>query len=289
MKSTQGEKIFYAINYVLLTLLGITCLFPFVNSVAISLSSSHAISSGQVSFYPVGWNLEAYRSLLTGTRIIPAFGNSVIITLVGVALCMTATTLTAYPLSRKIFYGRKYLTLAMVFTMLFSGGMIPTYLVVKSLNLVNSYWALWLPGLVSTYNLMVMRSFFENVPEEIEEAARIDGCKETGLLTRIYLPLSKPMLATITLFYGVGFWNMFMSVLIYINDTAKYNLTVLIQNMIKSQSLLQEIVASGEQIQLIPESLKAAGVVVMVVPMLVVYPFLQKYFVKGVMLGSIKG
>ncbi|MFS0727522.1 carbohydrate ABC transporter permease [Paenibacillus sp. 1P07SE] len=289
MKRTRGEKIFHAINAVFLSLLGLTCLFPLVNAAALSLSDTQAIVSGRVSVFPVGWNLEAYQSLFERTRIASAFQNSVIITVVGVILCMVVTTLTAYPLSRRIFFGRRFLTLVMVFTMLFSGGLIPTYLIVKSLGLLDTYWALWLPGLVSTYNLLVMRTFFENIPEEVDEAARIDGCSETGLLLRIYLPLSKPMLATLTLFYGVGLWNAFMSVLIYINDTAKFNLTVLVQNMIRSQNLLQEIVASGEQIQVVPESLKAAGVIVMVLPMLLVYPFLQKFFVKGVMLGSVKG
>lgn len=159
----------------------------------------------------------------------------------------------------------------------------------KSLGLINSYWAIWLPGLLSTYNMLVMRTFFENIPEEVEEAARIDGCSEMRLLLQIFLPLSMPVIATLVLFYGVGYWNSFMNVLIYINQTDKYNLTVLVQQMIQSQSLLQELVSEGEPVQVVPESLKAAGILVMVIPMLVVYPFLQKYFVKGVMLGSVKG
>lgn len=293
MKPTVGEKIFYFINAFLLLLLGISCLFPLVHTVALSLSDLHAIVSGKVTFYPVGWNTDAYTSLFNGTRILPSFLNSVVITVVGVSLSMLVTIITAYPLARKIFIGRRFFTLAMVFTMMFSGGLIPTYLVVKSYGLINSYFALWLPGLVGTYNLLVMRTFFENIPDELDDAARIDGCSDVKYLLRIVLPLSMPVLATITLFYGVGYWNAFMNVLIYINETSKFNLTVLVQNMIRSQSLLQEIVAASgnaeEQIQVVPESLKAAGILVMVVPMLLVYPFLQKYFVKGVMLGSIKG
>lgn len=293
MKHTRGEKIFYIVNACILSLLGITCLFPLINTIALSLSDTHAIQSGRVTFYPVGWNTDAFSSLFHGTRVVPAFWNSVTITVVGVILSMLTTIMTAYPLSRRIFMGRRFFTLAMVFTMLFQGGLIPTYLVVKSYGLINSYFALWLPALVSTYNLLVMRSFFENIPDEIDDAARIDGCSELLYLVKIVLPLSLPVLATLTLFYGVGFWNAFMNVLIYINETGKFNLTVLVQNMIKSQSLLQEIVAAGgstgEEIHVVPESLKAAGVLVMVLPMLAVYPFLQKYFVKGVMLGSIKG
>ncbi|WP_020616208.1 carbohydrate ABC transporter permease [Paenibacillus daejeonensis] len=289
MKSTRGEKIFYFVNSFILLLLGITCLFPLINTIALSLSDLQPIASGRVTFYPIGWNTDAFSMLFGGTRIIPAFWNSVVITVVGVIFSMSVTIMTAYPLSRRIFFGRRFFTLAMVFTMLFSGGLIPTYLVVKSLGLVNSYFAIWLPALVSTYNLLVMRTFFENIPDEIDDAARIDGCTEWTYLQKVVIPLSMPAIATLTLFYAVGFWNAFMNVLIYINETSKYNLTVLVQNMIQSQSLLQEIVSTGEQVQVVPESLKAAGVLVMVIPMLVVYPFLQKYFVKGVMLGSIKG
>ncbi|CAG7608745.1 Diacetylchitobiose uptake system permease protein DasC [Paenibacillus solanacearum] len=293
MKMSTGEKWFYAINNVVLALLGITCLFPLINTIAIAFSDTLAIESGRVTFFPIGWNTEAFTSLFKGTRILSAFQNSVIITVVGVVMSMLTTIMTAYPISRRIFYGRRFFTLAMVFTMLFSGGLIPTYLVVKSLGIMNSYFALWLPALVSTYNMLVMRTFFENIPDEIDDAARIDGCSEMAYLTRIVLPLSMPVIATLTLFYGVSYWNMFMNVVIYIHDTSLFNLTVLVQNMIQSQSLLQELVnsgvTSGVQAQVVPESLKAAGVLVVVLPMLVVYPFLQKFFVKGVLLGSVKG
>ncbi|MDF2646437.1 MAG: transporter permease subunit [Paenibacillus sp.] len=293
MKATPGEKIFYAVNYILLTVLGLTCLFPLLNTFALSLSDIHEIESGRVTFYPIGWNTDAFTSLFKGTRIIEAFRNSVTITVVGVSLSMLATIITAYPISRRIFIGRKFFTLAMVFTMLFSGGLIPSYLVVKSLGLINSYFALWLPGLISAYNLLIMRTFFENIPEEIDDAAKMDGCSELGYLFRIVLPLSLPVIATLTLFYGVGNWNMFLAVLIYINDTDKHNLTVLVQNMIQSQSLLQELVNNGVTgdtgVEVVPESIKAAGVLVIILPMLAVYPFIQRYFVKGVMLGSVKG
>jgi putative aldouronate transport system permease protein len=203
---------------------------------------------------------------------------------------MVATILAAYPLSRKYFYCRKFFTMFCVFTMLFSGGLIPTFLVVKSLGLVNNYGALWLPGLVSTYNMLVLRTFFQNIPSELEEAARIDGCSEWQLIWRIYLPLSLPVLATLSLFYAVGYWNAFMSVLIYIIDTAKYNLSVLINNMIRNQTLLDpNYIQAADIAQATPDGVRAAGIIVMIIPMMMVYPFLQKYFVKGVMLGSIKG
>lgn len=289
MKASRGDRIFYAVNYTLLALLSLTCFLPLLHIIALSLSDTHEIVSGRVTLWPRGWNLDAFYSMFQGTRIIPAFKNSVIITVTGVAFSLTATVLTAYPLSRRIFPGRRSVTLAMIFTMMFSGGIIPTYLIVKSLGLINSYWALWLPALVNTYNMLVMKTYFENIPEELEEAAKIDGCGQWRQLAQIILPLSKPVLATITLFYAVSFWNMFMSVMIYMNQSSLYNLAVLVQQMIQNQQLLQELVLTGAQVDVVSESLKAASVMVMMAPMLAIYPFLQKYFVKGVMLGAVKG
>jgi putative aldouronate transport system permease protein len=290
MKATKGEKIFYAVNYLILVLIGLTCLFPILNIAAISLSSPQAVMSGKVGFWPVKWSLESFELIFKGTPILNAFKNSVIITLVGVVLSMAATVLAAYPLSRKYFYARKFFTMLTVFTMLFGGGLIPTYLVVKGLGLVNHYSSLWLPGLISTYNMLVMRAFFQNIPNELEEAARIDGCGEWRLITQIYLPLSLPCVATLSLFYAVAYWNSFMHVLIYINSTSKFNLAVLVNQMIRSQSLLDlNYVQAEDVVQATPEGIRAAGIIIMVIPLMIVYPFLQKFFVKGVMLGSIKG
>ena len=291
MKATKGEKTFYSINYIVLALFGLSCLLPLLNIIAVSLSGSDAIMSGTVSIFPREFSLDSYKLLFEGTNVMGAFKNSIVITVVGVILNMLFTILAAYPLSRKYFYGRKFFTMAMVFTMLFGAGMIPSYMLVKFLGLTNTYWAIWIPGLVSTYNMLVMKSFFEGIPEELIEAARIDGCSEVRLLVSIILPLSKAVLATLTLFYGVGNWNNFMGVLIYINETSKYNLSVFVQQMIQSQSLLQQVASENiEDIsQITPEGIKSAGIMVMVVPLMLVYPFLQKYFVKGVMLGSVKG
>ncbi len=291
MKPTTGDKAFYAANYVLLTLIGLSCLLPMVHIMALSFSDSQSVISGKVVFWPVGWTLESYSNLISGTNIIHAFKNNVILTVVGTVLSMSCTILAAYPLSRRDMYGRRIFSLAIVFTMLFSGGIIPSYLVIKSLGLLNSYGAIWLPGLVSVFNMLVMKSYFESLPAEMEEAARMDGCNEWRFILRIVLPLSMPVIAALTLFYAVGFWNQFMSVLIYMNDTSKYNLTVMVQQMIKSQSMLQDLnnMQPEDAAKLTPETIKSAGVIVMLVPMLVVYPFLQKYFMKGVMIGAIKG
>lgn len=291
MKDTLGDKIFYFINHLVLALSGLVCLFPLLHILSVSLSDSSAIAAGSVSFYPQGLELAAYLQLIDGTNIASAFTNSMLITIVGVVLSMTFTIMAAYPLSRKHFYGRRFFTLAIVFTMLFSGGLIPTFLLVKSLGMVDSYQALWLPGLVSAFNMLILRTFFENSPEEINEAARIDGCGEVRLLIQIMLPLSLPVLATLSLFYAVHYWNMFMSVIIYISSPEKYNLTVLVQQMITADDAMGEAMTldPAEMMAITPESMKAAAIVILLLPMLVVYPFIQKYFVKGVMIGSIKG
>ncbi|TDF96158.1 carbohydrate ABC transporter permease [Paenibacillus piri] len=291
MKEKKGESLFYAINYFVLTLVALSCLLPIINIVAVSVSDHNAVASGFVSLWPIGFNLDSYKTLLKGTDIVRAFQNSIVITLVGISLSMLFTVMAAYPLSRKYFFGRRFFTMAMVFTMLFSGGLIPTFLLVKSLGLVNTYGALWLPGLVSTYNMLIMRTFFDNIPAETEEAARIDGCGELRLLGQIILPLSLPVIATLALFYGVGFWNAFMNVLIYINNPKMFNLTVLVQKMVQSQQLMQQMnnLQPDDVEAVTPDSIKSAAIVVMIVPMLIVYPFVQKYFVKGVMIGSVKG
>lgn len=289
MRASRGEKLFYFFNYVVLTLIALSCILPLLNVVALSLSGASAVASGRVSIWPVDFSFYSFKSLFSGTPIVRSFWNSVQITLIGTGLSMAVTIMAAYPLSRRQFYSRRFFTMAMVFTMIFNGGLIPTYLVVQNLGLVNSYAALWLPGLVSTYNMLLMRSSFEQLPGEVDEAAKIDGCGELGILLKIVLPLSKPMLATLSLFYGVGYWNAFMSVMIYINDTAKYNMTVLVQNMIKSTSVVQDFTDPTMVANMTPEGIRSAAVIVMIIPILAVYPLLQKYFVKGVMLGSIKG
>lgn len=298
MRNSRGEKMFYSINNILLLLASLSVVFPLLNIIAVSFSGNDAIISGKVSIIPVDLTFVSYQVLVDGTNILQAFLNSIEITVIGIALCMSFTLLAAYPLSRKFFYGRKFFTLGIVFTMLFSGGVIPGYLLVKGLGLVNTYGALWLPGLISAFNMLVMKNYFENLPEEMEEAARLDGCGEMQFVVKIVLPLSMPMLATISLFYGVGFWNSFFAVLIYINDSEKHNLTVLIQNLVRNTSMLANIMTDAEITsmhentdlqKLSTDGVKSAGIVIFLMPMLMVYPFIQKYFVKGVMIGAIKG
>ncbi|NEW07124.1 carbohydrate ABC transporter permease [Paenibacillus sp. SYP-B3998] len=290
MKPIGDNRLFYAMNYLILSIVSLTCLYPLINILAISLSGNESVLSGKVYLWPIDLTLTSYKTILEGTTVLQAFQNSVIITVVGVLICMVFTLLAAYPLSRKELYGRKPFTLAIVFTMLFTGGLIPNYLLIKSLGLIDSYFALWLPSAISVYNMLIMKSYLENLPQEIEDSARIDGAGEWTYIWRIVLPLSAPMLATIALFYTVGLWNTFANVLIYINDPVKYNLSVLVQHMISSQSLIQEFSLNLEEVNKVtPEGVKAAGVIVLILPLLIVYPFIQKYFVKGAMIGAIKG
>ncbi|NHN32146.1 carbohydrate ABC transporter permease [Paenibacillus agricola] len=289
MKPTRGEKLFYGFTYTLLTLIALTCLLPLIHVGALSFSGAHAITSGDIGMWPVDFTWDTYREVLKGTRIIQSFLNSVVITGVGVVLSMLATILAAYPLSRRSFYARRFFTLAMVFTLLFNGGIIPAFLVVKGFGLMDSYAAIWLPALVSTYNMLVMRTYFERIPQELLEAAHMDGCNEWRLLGQIVLPLSMPVLATLTLFYGVSYWNSFMNVLLFMNSTDSYNMAVLVQQMVQNQQLLGELRAPGDNVQLVAEGVKAAAIVLMMLPMLVVYPFVQRFFVRGVMLGAVKG
>ncbi len=289
MRASAGEKLFYAANYFILTIAGMLCLFPLLHIFATSFSDPGMILAGRVTLWPVQWNADSYKALFLGTRVVDAFGNSIAITLVGVLLSMAASIAVAYPLSKEYFYCRRLFSLAIIFTMIFGGGLIPNYLLIKSLGLIDTYWALWLPGLISTYNMWVMKTFFQNVPRELEDAARIDGCGELRLIGRIVLPVSLPMIVAISLFYGVAYWNNFFNVLIYVNDTSKYNLAVLVQQMIFSASNPQLAIEADLQQAITPEGVKAAGVLVMVAPILIVYPFVQKHFVKGVMIGSLKG
>ncbi len=291
MKGSFGDKAFYGLNAALLSLFALSCILPLVHLLALSFSDQAAIASGAVSFWPKGVTTTAYEKLVSGTNIVRASLNSLQIMAVGTALNLLFTLLCAYPLSRSYMYGKRFFTLAIVFTMLFSGGMIPGFLLVKSLGLVDTYGALWLPGLVSVYNMLVLRTFFVGIPDELVEAGKIDGCGEWRMLIQIFLPLSLPVIVALGMFYGVSHWNAFFNVMLFINSPEKHNLAVLVQQMIQSQQLMQEVgnLSPEDFTSLTPESIRSAGVIVMILPMLIAYPFLQKYFVKGMLIGAIKG
>jgi putative aldouronate transport system permease protein len=291
MKAAIGEKTFYILNYIFLTFIGLFCLYPFVYILATSFSSSRAVNSGEVFLWPVEFTLDAYRQILVDGQIFGAMRNTVLITVVGTVLSMVFTIFCSYSLSKKRLRFRRVFMSLIVFTMLFSGGMIPSFLLVRNLGLMNTYWALWLPGLIGTYNMIVLRTFFQGIPESLEEAAQIDGAGDPYILFRIVLPLSGAALATITLFYAVGWWNIYFSAMLYITTGAKWPLMVRLRGMLDTAVMVRTQGGGGlmEGATIAAESFRAATILVSILPIIAVYPFLQKYFVKGVMIGSVKG
>ncbi|EMS69436.1 carbohydrate ABC transporter permease [Ruminiclostridium cellobioparum] len=291
MKASREEKIFYAFCYILLTLAALSCLIPLLNLFSISVSSADAVVSGKVSILPVEWSLESYKTLFKISPILGAFKNSLLLTVAGVILNLVFSILTAYPLSRPYFKGRAFFSKFIVFTMLISGGILPNFILMKSLGLINSYGSVWLITLISTYNVLIMKTFFQNIPIELSEAAYVDGCGEFRLMLQIILPLSKALLATMTLFYMVANWNEFLNTLMFIADPKKYTMTVVVQEMIRNSTMLTDAAFLDPETakNMTGDGIQAAGIFVMMLPMLCVYPFLQRFFIKGVMLGSIKG
>lgn len=292
-RKSVSLRVASASAYIFLGALCLITLFPFWYEIAASLSSSRAITSGDVFLWPVEFNTVAYERLLADGQLITSMRNTVLVTIVGTALNVVMTTLAAYPLSRRRLYGRNALLAFITITMLFVAGIIPNFILIKSLGLMNSYWSIWLPGLISTYNMFVMKTFMEGLPEEIEESASIDGAGDWRILLQIFLPLCKPIMAALSLFYAVGWWNSYFNVMLYITKSTKLTVMVKLYQMVNKvdDNLLNNFGGGegAERILLTPEAIKAAAVVIAVTPILCVYPFLQKYFVKGVLIGSVKG
>lgn len=290
-KRPIGDTIFVATNYVCLVFFTFICLFPFLNTISNAFSSSRAIQSGQVTIFPIDFQTQAIQMILADNTVLRAMAITIYITVVGTALNLLFTITTAYPLSRRDLKYRSIFMRFMIFTMLFSGGMIPGYLLVKSLGLLNSLWALMIPGLISAFNVIIMRSFFMAIPDELREASIVDGCGNIRYLIQVLLPVSVASLATIGLFYAVGHWNSYFGAVMYIDKMELATLQVKLRNilLLSQMDTSLEQMHTDAQFNVMQESLKAAVVVVATVPILVVYPFLQKYFVKGSMLGSVKG
>lgn len=289
--NTPGGVVFDVCNYIFLAAFGLITVLPFIYLISGSLSTDAELTKRAFFIIPKTFSLDAYRYILSNGALLRSMGVSLYITIVGTLINLILTLSMAYPLSRKNMGGRNIIMIFVIFTMLFNGGMIPTYLVVKQLGLLNTFWSLMLPTAISAFNLIIVKNFYQNLPVELEEAARIDGCTEVGVLWRIYLPLSKPIIATFALFYAVGHWNEFYQALLYINDPAKWPLQVILRQVI----ILSHGGAVGNMsemnqnfVQPPAQTVKMATIVFGTVPILLFYPFLQKYFAKGVLLGSIK-
>jgi putative aldouronate transport system permease protein len=286
----RAEKLFDLAIVAILGLFALAIIIPFWRVVVMSLTPLEVWSRTWTGFFPPPDRLttSGYEQLLGSWRLPRSFGVSVYITVVGTTLNLIVTTMMAYPLSLPYFRPRTPLLIAVLFTLLFSGGMIPTYLLVRNLHLMDTYWALMLPGLVSAWNLLVMKAFFENLPGELRDAAKVDGASEWQVFWDIVLPLSKPILATIGLFYAVTHWNSFFDAILYITSPEKQPLQIVLRELLSSGNMNEFVDIQVRSIMPV-QSLRAAAVIIALVPMLIVYPMLQRHFTKGVFLGSIKG
>lgn len=289
---TVGDRIFDVINCIVLTILALVMLYPLLYVVFCSFSDADQLTAHTgLLFWPVGYSLKAYESVLSNYYILTGYRNTVFILLLGVPTNLILTTLGAFVLSRRELEFRRPFMLLIMFTMYFSGGMIPSYFNVKDLGLMNTYWALILPGASSTVNLIIMRTSFESIPPSLEESARIDGAGDFTVLTRIVLPLSKAVVAVMVLYYGVGHWNSWFSAAIYLNRREMFPLQLILREILVEDNVsnMMSTTDSNDGFLNLKETIKYATTVVATVPILCVYPFIQKYFVKGVMIGAVKG
>ncbi|MDX9985463.1 MULTISPECIES: carbohydrate ABC transporter permease [Sphaerochaeta] len=285
---SASEKVFRFLNLCFLSLFSLTILYPFAHVASSALSANEAVLGGMVTFYPVRPTTEALRQLLVHRGYQSAMLNTVFITCAGTVLNLFVTAMLAYPLSRRALRLSKVLNIIVLFPMFFSGGMIPTYLVVSNLGLTDTYWAYLLPALVSPFYCLLLRNFFASIPKELEESAIIDGAGYGKILISIIMPLSMAAIATIGLFYAVDHWNVFLRGIMYINDRKLWTLQMFLREMISQSEHASEL-AEGGSVFVSLESLRMAAILVSILPILCVYPFVQKYFVKGVMVGSVKG
>lgn len=298
VKDTKADRVFIWFTRLFVLLAVLIVLYPLLYIVSASISDPATVNSGEMWLLPKGITMEGYKTILANNSIWRGYANTIFYTLVGTSINLICTIPAAYALSRPDFYGKNLFTSFMLVTMFISGGMIPTYLLVKNLHMLNTVWALVLPGAVSVYNLVVTRTFFEtSIPWEMQEAAIVDGCSDFKLFTNIILPLSAPIIAVMGLFYGVGHWNNYFSALIYLSDKTLYPLQMVLREILVLQDMSSNSVSNmtSDAAQLLYSKQQLAGVIkygIMIVsslPVIVIYPFLQKYFVKGMMVGSIKG
>ncbi|MEK4368979.1 carbohydrate ABC transporter permease [Paenibacillus sp. FSL R5-0473] len=290
MSENTANRIFNTVNVILIIITMVLCLAPFIHIIAISLSSNRAIGSGEVSFFPKELSFEAYTKVFADGSMIRSLIHTIWLTVLSTVLSMVMTIAAAYPLAKSNLKGRKWFMLVIVVTMFFSGGIIPEYILIKNLHLLDSTWGLILPGLISPFYMIILITFFRGIPESLEEAAGIDGSSHFGTLMRIILPLSLPVMATLSLFYAVGRWNGFQDALMYITKPELYPLQLKLYQMIQQNQITELMQNEGiGAVQVLPESLKAASVIFSTLPILLVYPWLQRYFISGVMVGAVKG
>nr|WP_304578901.1 carbohydrate ABC transporter permease [uncultured Acetatifactor sp.] len=289
-RKSPGEKVFSAIVAVFLICSCLLVIYPIYYMFICSISDGYAVTRGEVWLYPKGINLKAYQIALTYQSVMRSFRNSLQYTVVGTAIATILTALCAYPLSRKDMYGRGVFTFIITFTMFFDSGLVANYMVVSSLHLKNTIWAMVLPGAISVWYMIIMRTGFQSIPDALHESAYLDGANDLVIFWKIILPLSKATIATIVLFYAVGLWNAYIPGLLYMDDSTKYPLQLLLRNIVMSSSAAGNSATSvAADTAALGKNIKYAVIFITTLPILVVYPFAQKYFVKGAMVGSVKG
>jgi putative aldouronate transport system permease protein len=286
---TRGYRVFQAVNAVILTMVVVVTLYPFANIIARSFSETSYIRTGQVNLWPRGFNLTTYGYVMSDSTFWINYRNTVIYTVVATLIAMVLTTCYAYVLSKKNLKGRSLLIFVAVFTMFFNGGLIPNYVLISSLGFRNTLWAIVLPNAISVFNLLVMKAFFENQPPELEEAGAVDGLNTYGILWRIVLPLSKAVIATMVLFYSVTFWNSWFQAFLYLDRKELFPVTIYLRNLLAGSSATSDPGAASDVSLQTAANIQAVAIVLTALPIMLVYPFIQRYFVSGVMLGSVKG
>lgn len=295
IRDSREDKILYIIAYIFMTLALLIVGYPLIYIVSASFSNGNAIQTGEVFLWPVDVTLAGYEAVFKHKLIVSGYINTIFYTVLGTFLNVCATLLCAYPMSRRDMQWKGFYMFLFVFTMYFGGGLIPTYLQMRNLHIINTVWVMVLPGLISTYNMIITRTFIQsNIPQEMLEASQIDGCSDFQYFFRMVLPLSKAVIAVITLYYAVGHWNAYFNALIYLTDRSKYPLQIILREILVSNQVNFAEVQGIDPEQIAAQNalanqLKYALIIVSCGPILVAYPFVQRYFVKGVMIGSIKG
>jgi len=288
-RKTKADRIFLALNYMILTLTGLLTIIPILHILAVSLSDSRAVMANTVSIFPKGFQLEYYKYVLSKHDFYTSYRNTILITVFGTALSMLFTVLAAYPLSKPWLRGRKFLLMLFVFSMIFYGGIVPSYMLMKVLGLIDSLWALIVPFLLAQFNMLVIKSYMEGLPVSIEESAEMDGAGPTRILFSIVLPMCLPVLASMTLFYAVGYWNNYFHARMFISSPEKRTLQLYLNDLIISATQLQNDMTVEDFLNLSPGGVRAATIFAATLPILLFYPYLQKYFVTGITIGSVKG
>ncbi|MBM6385979.1 MAG: carbohydrate ABC transporter permease [Paenibacillus sp.] len=293
MAQSRGDRAVEWMIYAALVLVSVVVLYPVFFVGIASISNPENVMRGEVWLWPKNISLVGYERLFENSELMKGYGNTLLYTVAGTMLNLVMTIAAAYPLSRPDFRGRTIFTIFIVFTMFFSGGMIPTYLLIKDLGMLDTFWVMIIPSALSVWNMLIMKTFFQNsIPKEIQEAAFMDGCSNMKVLTRIVLPLSGPVLAVMVLFYAVGHWNSYFNALIYLSDRDKYPLQLFLREILVQGQMQEMVDISDDSLarsMMDAEAIKYAAVIITNLPMLILYPFLQKYFIKGVMIGAVKG